>query len=112
MKHLLIADDEPLALKLLSELLTASGYQVSTATNGTEALALLERHAFDAVITDYHMPDIDGLELVRRIGGDIPVFMTTVDAESLGPEDRRRVHLLPKPLSIHNLLDRIGQVVG
>ena len=112
MKHLLIADDEPLALKLLSELLEASGYRISTATNGTEALALLERHTFDGIVTDYHMPDIDGLELVRRVKGAIPVFMTTIDAESLSSEDRRRVHLLPKPLSIHNLLDRIGQVIG
>ncbi|MCM8781361.1 MAG: sigma-54 dependent transcriptional regulator, partial [Candidatus Omnitrophica bacterium] len=66
-RHILVVDDEPLVRSSLSELLTLSGYTVSTANNGREALEILDTYNVDLVITDIKMPQIDGIQLLREI---------------------------------------------
>lgn len=66
-RHILVVDDEPLVKRSLSELLTLSGYTVSTADNGKDALSLLRNYNTDIVITDIKMPEMNGLELLRSI---------------------------------------------
>ena len=63
----LIVDDDDLVLARLQELVTAAGYAVRTAGTGEEALKLLEKSAASIVITDLSMPDMNGLDLCRRI---------------------------------------------
>jgi two-component system cell cycle response regulator len=63
----LIVDDDDLVLARLQDLVTAAGYAVRTAATGLEALTLLEESAASIVITDLSMPDMNGLELCRRI---------------------------------------------
>ena len=63
----LIVDDDDLVLARLQELVTAAGYAVHTAATGEEALKLLEKSAASIVITDLSMPDMNGLDLCRRI---------------------------------------------
>jgi two-component system cell cycle response regulator len=63
----LIVDDDDLVLERLQELVTAAGYAVRTAATGIEALKLLEQTAASIVITDLNMPDMNGLDLCRRI---------------------------------------------
>jgi len=114
-KHLLLADDDPLSLKLLTEILGIQGYRVSKAVNGQDALALLAAHHFDAVVTDLHMPNGDGRALLRGIqaaGRDIPVFMVTIDHDALTAAERKGVHLMPKPVSIHQLVAAIGEALA
>jgi len=109
-KHILVADDEPMNRKLLSEVLDACGYRITAVENGAEAAALLATNDFDAIITDLHMPGGDGIELarqVRRSGKAIPIFLVTIDGESLAREDRAQVVLKPKPLSIRKLLEAL-----
>lgn len=65
--RVLVVDDDDCAVELLSELLTRSGYRVSRAANGRQALQLLESSSFRLVITECHAPEIDGLELCRII---------------------------------------------
>ncbi len=65
--HLLIVDDELHVRESLSHWFIEDGYEVSTASGGKEALALLGRQHFDVVITDIRMPGMDGLELQKRI---------------------------------------------
>jgi two-component system NtrC family sensor kinase len=67
--HVLIAEDEPVSRRLLESHLQKWGYQVAAAPNGAEAWRLFEGGTFPIVITDWMMPELDGLELVRRVRG-------------------------------------------
>lgn len=78
--HILVVDDEPLVRRSLSELLTLSGYTVSTANNGREALECLKDYNTDIIITDIKMPEVDGMQLLRRVkeaNPNIAVIMIT-----------------------------------
>ncbi len=80
MRHILVVDDEPLVRGSLSELLTLSGYNVTAAPNGSEALRILKDYSVDLIISDLKMPDIDGLQLLRKVkkmNADIPVILMT-----------------------------------
>ena len=63
----LIADDDPISRKLLQSYLQKWGCEVMAAENGLEAWSCFERDEFPIVITDWMMPELDGVELVRRI---------------------------------------------
>src|SRR3989338_7341103 len=67
MARLLIVDDDPLLLELLTKLLVQAGHSVAQASDGTECLARTEAEAFDLIVTDVMMPDLDGYELTRRL---------------------------------------------
>ncbi|MCX8115823.1 MAG: response regulator [Burkholderiaceae bacterium] len=66
-RRVLIADDEPNILTALEFLLKRAGYDVRTATNGEEALALVESYAPDLVLIDIMMPGKSGYEVCQRI---------------------------------------------
>lgn len=68
--HILIADDEAVSRRLLQSYVQKWGYEVATAQNGAEAWGLFEKGTYPVVITDWKMPEVDGLELVRRIRAD------------------------------------------
>ncbi len=63
----LIADDDPISRKLLQSYLQKWGCEVTAAENGMEAWSLFQQDEFPVVITDWMMPELDGVELVRRI---------------------------------------------
>ncbi len=65
--QVLIADDDPVSRKLLQSYLQKWGYEVTVAANGAEAWRLFQAAPFAIVITDWMMPEVDGLELIRRI---------------------------------------------
>lgn len=65
--RVLIVDDDEIARDLLSEALAGAGYEVSTARDGCEALEILRTGVFRLVISDWEMPEMNGLELCRRI---------------------------------------------
>jgi DNA-binding NtrC family response regulator len=80
LRSILVVDDEPGMRAALSEALTRSGYSVLTATDGIEALEKVKRGAFDLVITDVRMPQMNGLEVlreVRRVSPKTHVVMIT-----------------------------------
>lgn len=66
MPRILIVDDAPPILMLLSKLLTENGYEVATAKHGKEAVQLLEKGAFDLMISDLNMRPVNGAELLRK----------------------------------------------
>ncbi len=92
-KHrILVVDDSPLTRELLVSLLETAGYLVVQANDGAEALELLRRQTVDLVATDLEMPNVDGIELTRRLkhhdtlAGLPVVIVTTRGSEA----DRRR----------------------
>jgi|SRR5579871_1760769 len=67
---ILIIDDVPVNLKIASVLLERAGYKTVTATNGEEALQIIQTRRPDLVISDLQMPGLDGLEMARRVRQD------------------------------------------
>jgi len=67
-KAVLVVDDEPEITSLLAEVLSAQGCRVETASNGMEALRKLQEQAFDVIVSDLRMPEMDGPGLYRAIG--------------------------------------------
>jgi PAS domain S-box-containing protein len=65
-QRILMAEDNPINAMLIRELLTRRGYKVREARCGEDALKLGEREAFDLLLTDLHMPGLDGIETTRR----------------------------------------------
>jgi two-component system response regulator AtoC len=65
-EKILIIDDEELICQFLTETLQRKMYEVTSAKNGKEGLALLKRHSFDLLITDMKLPDISGIEVLRK----------------------------------------------
>jgi CheY-like chemotaxis protein len=67
--EILLVDDNRQGLIARKSLLQELGYNISTATSGDEALELFAQQNFDVVVTDYKMPRMDGIELIKRIRG-------------------------------------------
>jgi CheY-like chemotaxis protein len=67
--QILLVDDNRQGLIARKSLLEELGYKISTATNGDEALELFSQQNFDVVVTDFKMPRMDGIELIKRIRG-------------------------------------------
>lgn len=80
MFHILVCDDDKHTRMLLSAILENAGYTVTTATNGIEALQVLEKEHIDLVVLDVMMPQMDGYEftkLVRENNSTLPILMVT-----------------------------------
>ena len=112
---LLIEDDRRLA-EMVKNYLGGAGYDVAVAPKGATGLALHGREAFDAIVLDLMLPDMDGLEVCRRIRaqGDIPILMLTARGDAmdrvvgleLGADD-----YLPKPFEPRELLARLRAIL-
>ena len=106
MARILIVEDDPHTLRVLSVWLTRHGHQVDEACNGLAAADRVIAQPFDLIITDVNMPGMDGVELVRWLRHDrasrIPIILLTsrCDQNVLDEElGRLDVHLHPKPFS-------------
>ena len=112
---LLIEDDSRLAA-MVAEYLGEAGYRVSVAPAGGAGMQMLEREPYDALVLDLSLPDIDGLELCRRLRArhDLPVLMLTARGDAadrivgleLGADD-----YLPKPFEPRELLARLRAIL-
>jgi CheY-like chemotaxis protein len=105
---ILVVDDDPTILATVSEALDMEGFPVVTATNGAEALTVVQQHAPWLVLLDMRMPVLDGwgfMRVVRERGLTIPVVVMTAAADArrwareIGAEG-----VLPKPFELDELL--------
>jgi two-component system phosphate regulon response regulator OmpR len=112
---LLIEDDARLAA-MVAEYLGDAGLRVAIAPGGEQGLARLAREPFDAVVLDLMLPDLDGLEVCRRLraSSDLPVLMLTARGDAadrivgleIGADD-----YLPKPFEPRELLARLRAIL-
>ncbi|HSL50296.1 MAG TPA: response regulator transcription factor [Candidatus Deferrimicrobiaceae bacterium] len=112
---LLIEDDRRLA-EMLSEYLGEAGFRVSVAGDGRTGLARLAAEPYDALVLDLMLPDMDGLEVCRRLRAfsDVPVLMLTARGDAMdrvvgleiGADD-----YLPKPFEPRELLARLRAIL-
>lgn len=78
----LVVDDNPLNIELLDAYLKSSGYEIITATNGREALSIIDSNPPDLLLLDIMMPEMDGYEVCRKVKGEpstrtIPIVLLT-----------------------------------
>jgi len=71
-KSILIVDDNYLVLEALKEFLTLSGHFVEFAHDALSAIMILKERPFDVLITDYEMPDMNGLQLTKEVRASFP----------------------------------------
>ncbi len=81
MKNILIIDDNEEMLNTFKQLLLDEGYRVSIANNGATGIILFMRQNFDLVITDLSMPEMDGLDVIKRINNitTVPTILISND---------------------------------
>jgi CheY-like chemotaxis protein len=120
-RRLLLVDDEPDILETVAELVDATmpGVAVTPVPNGFAALEALERGRFDAVLTDFKMPGMDGAVLIQRIRErwpDLPALMFTafMDTRTLAEIHDRvpGLKIIPKPLDVEFLLKQLGMALA
>ena len=113
MLYILVVDDDKNTRRLMQAVLEAEGYGVSTAGNGEEALAVMDRESVDLVVLDIMMPQMDGYEFtktLRAADNNLPILM--VSAKQL-PADRKQGFLvgtddyMTKPIDEEEMLLRI-----
>jgi two-component system, cell cycle response regulator CpdR len=118
MARILLADDETAARDLVRASLAADGHQVTTADNGAEALALLRAGAFDLLLSDIQMPEMDGLTLAETALAAYPALRVILmsghaggfqKAETLRPKLKA---VLAKPVSPHDLRAAIASALA
>jgi len=119
-RSILVVEDSITARNLMKNILEGSGFSVTTAVDGVEALATVRENTFDLVVSDVDMPRMNGFELTARIKNDrnlaeLPVVLITA-LES--PRDRERgievgasAYIVKSSFEQHNLLEIIDRLV-
>ncbi|AEN73018.1 histidine kinase [Rhodothermus marinus SG0.5JP17-172] len=112
--RVLLVDDEPGVRNVLTRLLALHGHTVVQAASAAEALAHLEREAFDIVFTDQGMPEVSGVELARQIRArypQLPIVLITGDTE-VRAERGLIDAMLQKPFRLEALAQVIRRLCG
>jgi DNA-binding NtrC family response regulator len=114
--RILIVDDTPANIQMLMAILKPVGYQLSVATNGRQALEVIEKVGPDLVLMDVMMPDVDGYEACQQIKAsprwrDVPVIFLTAKtdtADIVRGFEVGAVDYVGKPFNGHELLARVS----
>jgi signal transduction histidine kinase len=111
--RVLLVDDDPRLLTVLSDVLSSEGHAITTAANGEEALAVFDPAAHDVVITDLGMPKMNGWEVAERIKSRSPataVFSLTGWGEGVSAHESMQFvdRVIAKPVSAEALLEQLA----
>ena len=114
--NILVVDDDESVRSILVLGLERAGYAVDTANDGVEGLEKLRTAKYDLLISDYQMPRLNGLELVKRLRSErmtLPVILVSgfLQMKDLADLDNPRPTFLLKPFSLSELLARVQTVL-
>ena len=118
---ILVVDDEEPLLKVLVRFLSGLGHDVRTATNGADALTLLQKGGVDLLVTDIHLPRIDGIEVLKTLhssGRALPTIAMSGSGEAdlsllVGSAGwRAAIETLEKPFELDRLRAAIERVLS
>ena len=115
MATILVADDDEMFRELVTEILTQGGYSVVRVKDGAEGWEALQKKKIDLAVLDLNMPNMDGLELTRKVRDDaklrdLPILMLTVRArveDQVTGYERGADDYLTKPFDSKMLLARV-----
>ena len=115
MTTILVADDEPILLRVLVEALTDEGYEVIAARDGREAMELATARTPDLLLMDIMMPRLDGREAAKRLREDARLRDTPMVLMSAGRIITRGedgIAFLAKPFDLDRLLNLIARLLA
>ena len=113
-RPILVVDDDPSILEVVSEILSDEGYDVATASNGAEALDTVERSSPSLVLLDMRMPVLDGWGFARTLKDrqiQLPILvMTAAQDASRWADEIGAAGYLAKPFDLPALLDAVERL--
>lgn len=123
MKKILIVEDEPALLRVLSDKFTNEGYTVLEAKNGLTGLKVALEEKPDTILLDILMPELDGMEMMRRLrdsgsyGKTVPiVILTNLDADEkitwAVAKDEPAYYLIKSNVDMDEIVEKVNQAVG
>ena len=112
---ILVADDDPVIRKLLGQVLSEDGHKVSLATNGAQAIEKVQKEDFELLLSDVHMPVMNGLETLRIMRStfpQLPVVMMDSYPDQLvkQAENEGALTCIHKPFDLKELREVIEKV--
>lgn len=115
-----MVDDEPGISEVLRDVLSANGYEVDTAADGLIALDMLAHGTYDAILSDVHMPGLDGMALYRGVEGRYPGLagrFILVTGSALTLEAREfiqdvRMEVIAKPFDLTTVVSTVRRVLA
>ena len=121
--NILIVDDSSPMRAVIKKVIRASGFAIGElleAGNGKEAMQVLDEHWLDVVLTDYNMPDMNGLELLKAMKhsdtlADIPVVIVTTDGSDLRVKEflkQGAAAYIKKPFTPEQIKTQLNRILG
>ena len=119
--RVLFVEDNEVNRRVVKEMLTAGGIDMSEAQDGAAGLAMIEANDYDLVLMDLRMPGMDGMTAIRHIRArdddkaKVPVIVVTADAGSSIDADCKAAgadEVILKPVSMTSLYDTIGTLLA
>ncbi|MEG6616677.1 response regulator [Peptococcaceae bacterium 1198_IL3148] len=113
---MLVVDDNAGIRQLVEMIFTDKGYEVETATNGSEAIAKVMERCPDVILLDYRMPGLDGFqtwEAIQKIHPNIPAIMMTGYGENEIQQTVKQSikHFVTKPFSIEDIYQLVNRIL-
>jgi len=118
--RVLVIEDEPTVTQMMIDVLEADGHEVETAANGLLALEKIQKRAYDVILSDLRMPELDGVGVYRALERSRPallsrlIFITgsTEQPEYRGFLAQTSVPVIAKPFNVVDLQDAIHRVIS
>lgn len=116
--RILAVDDDPTITKLVDKILSAQGYEVTTTSDGLEAMVQVKKNPPDLIILDIMMPEINGYDVCRTLKfdspyKDIPILILTSRDQEIDPRigQMMGIHYMQKPFKPEGFLAEIKQML-
>jgi two-component system cell cycle response regulator DivK len=120
MPHILVVEDNPMNMELISDLLESYGYEVTGAEDGLEALERVKETTFDLILLDMQLPKMDGLQVLEQLKSQPETASITVvalTAHAMIGDDQRFIEAgcaayIPKPVEVHKFKTVVAEYIG